>query len=227
MRAIFGFQATMITRQRAGFSLIELLAVVAILAILAAAIFPALSGAARKADQAEAISRMRSLGVAMTLYSADHDGVMVGPLWPGQVTEYDSARAGRLIRDLASYLDIQDRTPPYVVEKFLPRAAIRALPGVAPKNIRPFVMNHKVPVHDAEISPWGNLAANPPTQPVRASMLANGKKNWVLSEAYRTHPDVAGASWRANTPPAPLFGPQPLGLFFDGSVAFFDPTATP
>lgn len=217
----------MITRRRIGFSLIELVSVVAILAILAAVIFPAVSGASQKADRAETISRMRSLGVAINLYSADHDGMMVGPLWPGQVTEYDNNRAGRLVRTLAPYLDIQDRTPPYVVTKFLPRAAIRALPGVAPKDIRPFVMNHKVPVQGAELSPWGNLAAVPPTLPLRAALFAGSRKSWALSEAYRTHPAVAGASWRANTPPTPLFGPKPLGLFFDGSVAFFDPAATP
>lgn len=217
----------MINRRQTGFSLIELIAVIAILSILAAAIFPALSGTTQKAERTEAISRMRSLGVAMTLYTAEHRGMMVGPLWPGQVTEYDNTRAGRLVRDLAPYLDIEDRTPPYVVEKFLPRAAVRALPNVAPKDIRPFVMNHRISVQGTEISPWGNLAAVPPTQPLPTSVLAGSQKKWLLSDAYRAHPDVVSASWRMNTPPKPLFGSLPLGLFFDGSVAFFDPAAAP
>jgi len=207
-----------------GFSLIEILVAVVILAILVAVGLPAISLAFSRGERAQAISAMRSIGLAMNLYSSDNSGKFVGPLWPGQVTEYDRDRAGRLVRELAPYLEIADRSTPYVVDRFLPPSARRSLPGVAAKDIRVYVMNMAAPVGGASRSPWGSLAAQPPTQPLSAALLAGDSgETWALSEAYQTHPAVASAAWKSNTPPRPLHGPQPLGLFFDGSISFFDP----
>jgi len=207
------------------FSLVEILVAVAILAILLALGVPAIFSALQRGERVQAMSAMRSLGLGINLYSADHSGKFVGPLWPGQVTEYDRGRAGRLVRELANYLDIEDRTPPYVVNRFLSPSARRVLPGVAPKDIRAYVMNMAVPVSGGVLSPWGSLAAQPPSEPLPGSVLSGASgRTWALSEAYQSHPAVSAAAWRMNTPPRPVHGNEPLGLFFDGSVSFFDPT---
>lgn len=203
------------------FTLLELLIIIAIIAVLGALIYPSLSRSGQRAEMARTTALMRSVGVAMNLYSSDHANLFVGPLWPGQVAEYDRAREGRLVRELASYLEIEDKSPPYVVKRFLSPLAARALPGVAPKDIRAFVMN--MAVGPAAENPWGSLAAQPASAPMSRAALQAGGSEWAMSEAYQTHPRVVSAAWRMNTPPAPLYGKRPLGLFFDGRVDFFNP----
>jgi prepilin-type N-terminal cleavage/methylation domain-containing protein/prepilin-type processing-associated H-X9-DG protein len=60
--------------QRSGFSLIELLVAVGIIAILIAVSFPAAAGAIRHADCSGCVSHMHALGVAFLNYANDNDG---------------------------------------------------------------------------------------------------------------------------------------------------------
>lgn len=60
-------------RSHAGFTVIELLAVIAIIGILAAMLLPAISGAKRKAQGVVCINNLKQLEVALDLYVADHD----------------------------------------------------------------------------------------------------------------------------------------------------------
>src|SRR5690349_19864487 len=56
-----------------GFTLIEMLFVLVILALLAALLFPVFSGARQKAEQAVCVSNMRQIGLAFRLYMQDYD----------------------------------------------------------------------------------------------------------------------------------------------------------
>jgi prepilin-type N-terminal cleavage/methylation domain-containing protein/prepilin-type processing-associated H-X9-DG protein len=58
----------------AGFTLVELLVVVAILAVLAALLLPALAGAREKSRQGACVSNLRQIGLAARLYMDDHEG---------------------------------------------------------------------------------------------------------------------------------------------------------
>jgi len=58
---------------RRGFTLIELLVAIAIIAILAAILFPVFAQAREKARQTSCASNMRNLGTAMLLYTQDYD----------------------------------------------------------------------------------------------------------------------------------------------------------
>ena len=58
---------------RRGFTLIELLVVIAIIAILAAILFPVFAQAKMAAKGAAAISNIRQMGLAVTLYQGDAD----------------------------------------------------------------------------------------------------------------------------------------------------------
>ena len=57
-----------------GFSIIELLVVVAIIAILMALLFPAFAAARRRVLQTSCASNLRQLGMAISMYAQDHDG---------------------------------------------------------------------------------------------------------------------------------------------------------
>jgi len=59
--------------RRSGFTLVELLVVIAVLAVLAALLFPVLQSARHKAWEATCASNLRQLGVAVEMYAQDHD----------------------------------------------------------------------------------------------------------------------------------------------------------
>ncbi len=59
--------------KRTGFTLIELLVVIAIIAILAAILFPVFAKAREQARKADCTSNMKSLAMAMIMYTQDHD----------------------------------------------------------------------------------------------------------------------------------------------------------
>jgi len=61
-------------RYRSGFTFIELICVLAIIAILAAILFPVFAQAREKARQASCASNLQQLVIAMHLYAEDHSG---------------------------------------------------------------------------------------------------------------------------------------------------------
>lgn len=61
------------------FTLVELLAVAAIVAVVLVLVLPVLGGMQSKAKEAESISNLRSMGVAIQSYQAEHDMDLPGP----------------------------------------------------------------------------------------------------------------------------------------------------
>ncbi len=66
-------------RSRRGFTLIEMLVVIAIIAILAAILFPVFSRARAKTRQTACMSNMKQIGTAILLYAEDNGHIL--PAW--------------------------------------------------------------------------------------------------------------------------------------------------
>ena len=85
---------------RRAFTLIELLTVIAIIAILAAILFPVFAKAREKAEQTQCVNNCKQLGTAMSMYATDYDSrfpLINGPgggiaapavYWPVQLNPY-------------------------------------------------------------------------------------------------------------------------------------------
>ena len=75
-------------RSQRGFTLVELLVVVAVIAILIALLLPALRSARRQAQAAGCLANLRAIGQAMQLYSSSNQNVILPTMaWDGSKTE--------------------------------------------------------------------------------------------------------------------------------------------
>jgi prepilin-type N-terminal cleavage/methylation domain-containing protein len=62
------------THRQNGFTLMELLVVIAVMAILAAILFPVIAHAREKARQSACLSNLKQIGLAILMYADDYDG---------------------------------------------------------------------------------------------------------------------------------------------------------
>lgn len=68
--------------QRCGFTLVELLVVIAVVAILMGVLLPAISLARQSARSIQCLNNLRQIGMSQAAWSADHDDQIVWPLVP-------------------------------------------------------------------------------------------------------------------------------------------------
>lgn len=64
--------------RRAGFTLVEMLVVIGIIAVLAAMLFPVFARAREKGRSTRCVANLRQIGMAWQMYADDHDGM---PPW--------------------------------------------------------------------------------------------------------------------------------------------------
>lgn len=84
---------THFSRHKSGFSLIEILVVVALLALLAALLFPAFAASREKARASSCLENYHQIGVALHLYAQDSD----------DLTPVDGGSFSGIIQDCAPY----------------------------------------------------------------------------------------------------------------------------
>ena len=99
-------------RQHLAFSLAELLATVAILAVLSALLFPALGRVMEKGRQAACQSNLHQLGLGLLAYAQDNEGKLPQShlsTYPGSGTFANDILF--LVQDVNPYLGMQKSTP--------------------------------------------------------------------------------------------------------------------
>ena len=99
----------MFHRARRGFTLVELLVVIGIIAVLIGILLPSLNKARQQAATAKCLSNLRSIGHAINLYAAEQNGFLV----PGWVQEGgpDDDGSGGPGRSAYRLSPVSSRTP--------------------------------------------------------------------------------------------------------------------
>jgi prepilin-type N-terminal cleavage/methylation domain-containing protein len=107
--------------RRNGFTLIELLVVIAIIAILAAILFPMVTGAKESGRRTACLANMRQLFIGVTMYATDNNGrspnprvCVTQPSWEGAQCVHGTINFGqgqifRYVRNTDVYLCPTDR----------------------------------------------------------------------------------------------------------------------
>jgi prepilin-type N-terminal cleavage/methylation domain-containing protein len=206
-------------RPAAAFTLVEVLVtltILGVLAVLAAAVVPSVTA---RAERADALGKIRTMGTAVLQYAPDHGGLLP-PLFPGQVLEYERGRGGRIVTECATYLGLPAEPDRYLAVQLMPRAYAR-LDQPADKNaLRVYVMNTAVTNRGSVVNPFGRVTTpgQPPTANTPLAALAGAEGAWMMSSADQEQPNVATAPWKANTPKNPPLGEVRALFRFDGSA---------
>jgi prepilin-type N-terminal cleavage/methylation domain-containing protein/prepilin-type processing-associated H-X9-DG protein len=206
-----------------GFTLVELLVVVAVVGLLGALIFMAIGSARLRADQAIGAARMRAIGLAIIQYAADRQGMLPGPLTPsaGPVRGGGELGTGQaLVNRIAGYMGGENYREGEIVTEF-------ANPAVLRQTRNPAIAHYYLffNLRDAEgrfwgVCPWGYPGHTTYPRPIRLTAIENPGYQIVLKDNDR---ELVNTDRPRGWPPPggierPIYKKARNVLFFDGHV---------
>ena len=207
-------------RKGYGFSLVELLAAIAIIAILAGILISVISSIRQRGSSATSASNLRATYVALQLYIQEHDGYFPGPIQNGQLPIYGAAWMNRYLPNyLHPYMDVPPATDKIqVLDCFTFPAYLDHDPdmdGPAYFAVSSLVINK------VNCNLWGYYASKPANRgtPMKQSYVMdnlNASSTMLLTEIDQQY--ISGVGWASLLPETPYHGDIRNQLFLDGSV---------
>jgi prepilin-type N-terminal cleavage/methylation domain-containing protein len=207
--------------KRAGFTLVELLTVIAIIGILGGILIVTVSKVRQSSYRAEGVSNLRQVGVAIQLYANEHNNFLPGPLWGGQGPSYELANQRTLGYHLWPYFGIPEPQAQAQEAAVLASKAYKVARKDA--SAMSFYLNKLVNIDGTIRDPWGyqiDTHASPLSQPMKVNVVAASapRNTWAMKDVDQTMPEVAPAGWKSSLPEQPVYAPYRLYLYFDWHV---------
>lgn len=194
----------------------ELIAVIATIAILIALAIPTWSRVRHSLDRQGTVHSLRALGQAISLYAVEHGEHLPGPLWTGNFAYY-SVRDDRMIGyHLWPYLELPEPTqqnyeaeiltnPAYLRMRTSDTAQVFVFTDRLQKDGLPFIWH-----------PWGRRDG----ETLRSSQKLSAVAPYGLGETVAvTELDQLNYPGASAAPPTPPLGDVRMCLYFDWHVA--------
>lgn len=216
--------------QSRGFTLVEMLITIAIIATLAALVIPAVSSARQIGQRAQTVANLRNIGVAMATYVGENDGTLPGPttvaVFNTYLTGNHSAGATPcgFQQYLGTYLNQAPAPwmPPTSDYVHLPAMDCPSLSMAARRanSVAQFVkLDYGAGSPDNRFGDTASSmgdAANKTNRPKKISALTDiARRSAIMTTADKQ-------SWQSSSntllPATGVFGGKRLYLFLDGSV---------
>lgn len=201
---------------RRGFTLIEMLVVIAIIAVLAALVTSAVSSSMQTASRAKAAANFRQLGAVITTYAADNNQQFPGPLQQNQRSGYTTSLGDGIGVKLWSQMGIPMPTRDF---QPVPLLTVPALSKWKHADGHPYpsayyvIRNVTLP-GGGIIHPFG-LGGQNRKAPLKVLAVPKPSSTWAIWE--RGGPGDPMAANRRDLS-EPIHGKQRVVLLFDGSV---------
>ncbi|MET0263475.1 MAG: type II secretion system protein [Rariglobus sp.] len=220
-------------RSHSGFTLVELLTVIAIIAVLGSLIILGVGKARTSAHQSGCNSNLRQMGVGILLYAQDNAGRLPGPLratFGPYPKSSDREVLGHFLSGYISGYEAPNSTQLRRVDVFacpawdaeIPREAQLANNG----DGRAYAVSLRVHLASSTsqtnlLPPFGYPAATgrPETEakPVKLLEITNPATSWALTDLDAVlSPSYLSVAY---VPKQPVHGANRVALFFDGHVA--------
>ena len=105
-------------RPARGFTLVELLTVIAVIAVLAAILFPVFATARGKAREISCISNLRQIGLSISMYTQDYDGLYPYGVDPAdKLTPQIWSAFPTFMNEIATIPYLHEALQPYIKSK--------------------------------------------------------------------------------------------------------------
>lgn len=176
-------------REHLGFTLVELLAAIATIAILAALLLPVLNNTKIKAQRTKCLSNLKQLGLAWTLYYQDNNGLLVESyptnnpnVWvQGDMTILSEATNVDFIRQGKLYPNA-----PATSLYRCPADKGVSIQGQTIANVRSYSMNSFMGARDPKIGPIPPSATDYRPFFAKDSDLKHPSRLWVMIDEDET-----------------------------------------
>jgi len=202
-----------------GFTLVELLVVIAVIGILAGLLLPALAKAKEKGHQAGCISNLKQIGLAIQLYADDNEDSLPGPVFAGARASYDKNSSQELIWFIADYLGApRPGNSTVVADVFVCPGYLRKAPGLGSMVGRKcYLLNDDVDPNPLNRIPPFGYPIPPQSEPLKLSAFDNSRPPssvFAVTDVDKgnVNPTV---SWWSDLPYEPVHGAVRNQLFFD------------
>lgn len=206
-----------------GLSLIEILAVIATISVLAALLLPAVSRMTSRANQAIAASDLRQVHLAVGHFANDNDGWLPGPS-PSVAASGFAKNELKFARYVAPYLMSVDFSSAPNAQVFrLPQLEPREYyrKKVKPRDVRAVAYRvSTIDFTDPDFKyPFGDSDATPRINPKKLVAVPEPARNRMLWELDQKNLE-GNPGWKTELPKEPLYGNSRLALYWDGHVDY-------